>query len=240
MTAQHRQIVLDTETTGLNPEAGHRVIEIGCIEMVDRQLTGNHLHLYLNPDRDIDVDAMKVHGISNEFLQDKPRFSGVVKEFIEFIRGAELIIHNAPFDIGFLNHELSLCDRSLGSMTDYSTVIDTLVMARNKHAGQRNSLDALCQRYSVDNSNRELHGALLDSELLAKVYLAMTGGQTMLFAEASSDVKNGVVGAAMVKRMDGERLLGKVVVANDEEMSQHKAYLKMLAERGQCVWNESE
>ncbi|MET0094439.1 MAG: DNA polymerase III subunit epsilon, partial [Sedimenticola sp.] len=174
-----RQIVLDTETTGLEPEQGHRIIEIGCVEMVNRRLTGNNFHQYLQPDREIDLAAVEVHGITNEFLADKPRFGDVVEDFVNYIEGAELIIHNAPFDVGFINHEL----RELGGWDEVATicsVIDTLVMAKKMHPGQRNSLDALCKRYDIDNSHRELHGALLDAEILADVYLSMTGGQTNL------------------------------------------------------------
>ncbi|MEJ2385595.1 MAG: DNA polymerase III subunit epsilon, partial [Xanthomonadales bacterium] len=174
-----RQIILDTETTGLEPAEGHRVIEIGCVELVDRRLSHNHYHQYLNPEREIEDGALEVHGISNEFLLDKPTFAEVADDFLDFVRGAELIIHNAPFDIGFLDNELALLGRD-DRMADHVTVLDTLELARDLHPGQRNSLDALCKRYEVDNSSRTLHGALLDSEILADVYLAMTGGQSDL------------------------------------------------------------
>ena len=173
-----RQIVLDTETTGLDPAQGHRVIEIGCIEIENRRLTGRHFHCYLNPDREIDEGAVQVHGITSSFLADKPRFRKVAADFLQFVSEAELIIHNAPFDIGFLNCELKLAGGQYGRLEDYCSVVDTLTMARKKHPGQRNSLDALCKRYEVDNSQRDLHGALLDAEILADVYLLMTGGQT--------------------------------------------------------------
>ncbi len=173
-----RQIVLDTETTGLEVSQGHRIIEIGCVELVNRKLTGNHYHQYINPQRDIDQGAIEVHGITNEYLADKPLFERVAAEFVEFVAGAELIIHNAPFDLGFLNSELQRLDSGYSPRKGSSQVIDTLVMARAKHPGQRNNLDALCQRYGVDNSQRDLHGALLDAEILADVYLAITGGQT--------------------------------------------------------------
>src|SRR5690606_3445463 len=173
-----RQIILDTETTGLEPAEGHRIIEIGCVEMVSRRLTGNNFHRYLQPDREIDSAAIEVHGITNEFLADKPRFSDVVQEFLAFVKGAELIIHNAAFDVGFINHELRKVNPALGKIEDHCTILDTLIMARKMHPGQRNSLDALCKRYEIDNSHRELHGALLDAEILGDVYLAMTGGQT--------------------------------------------------------------
>ncbi|WP_115707335.1 DNA polymerase III subunit epsilon [Legionella sainthelensi] len=177
-----RQVVLDTETTGIGHEHGHRVIEIGCVELIDRKLTGNHFHVYLNPQRLVDEGAFRVHGISNEFLQDKPLFAEVAEQFWQFIRGAELIIHNAPFDVGFLNSELQLINWNK-KLEVYCKITDTLVLAREKYPGQRNSLDALCKRYGIDHFNRELHGALLDAEILAFVYLAMTGGQTSLFAE---------------------------------------------------------
>lgn len=181
-----RQIVLDTETTGLEPREGHRIIEIGAIEMIERRPTGNHFHQYLNPDRHVEEGAMQVHGLSNEFLLDKPRFADIVDEFLDFIRDAELIIHNAPFDVGFLNHELQLFNPDLGKLDQFAGILDTLTLARELHPGQRNSLDALCRRYEVDNSNRQLHGALLDSELLLDVYLAMTGGQSALDLNLSS------------------------------------------------------
>ena len=187
-----RQIVLDTETTGLEVSQGHRIIEIGCVELVNRKLTGNHYHQYINPQREIDQGAIEVHGITNDFLADKPAFAGNRGEFLEFVRGAELVIHNAPFDLGFLNSELQRLPASVADvLKDLCTVTDTLVMARAKHPGQRNSLDALCQRYQVDNSQRDLHGALLDAEILADVYLAMTGGQTALQLSDSGNDNDG-------------------------------------------------
>ena len=183
-----RQIVLDTETTGLEVSQGHRIIEIGCVELVNRRLTGRHFHQYINPRRDIDQGAIEVHGITDDFLADKPAFETIASSFMDFIQGAELVIHNAPFDIGFLNSELERIATAAGRIEDLCTITDTLVMARAKHPGQRNSLDALCQRYLVDNSQRDLHGALLDAEILADVYLAMTGGQTALqLSEAGTD-----------------------------------------------------
>ena len=172
-----RQVVLDTETTGINPKEGHKIIEIGCVELINRRLTQNRFHVYLNPDREIDAGAIEVHGITNEFLQDKPRFADVVEDFMAFTKDAELIIHNAPFDVGFLNHELALLENGSRTIESNSTVFDTLAYARKKHPGARNSLDALCKRYGIDNSHRDLHGALLDAEILADVYLIMTGGQ---------------------------------------------------------------
>ena len=179
-----RQIVLDTETTGLEVSLGHRVIEIGCIELVDRRVTGNHWHHYFNPEREIDAGAYEVHGISNDFLQDKPRFVELADEFYDYVKGAELVIHNATFDVGFLNHEMKLLQASYEPLGDSCSILDTLLLARQKHPGQKNNLDALCKRYDIDNSQRSLHGALLDARILADVYLAMTGGQTSLGLDA--------------------------------------------------------
>ncbi|WP_366143646.1 DNA polymerase III subunit epsilon, partial [Acidiferrobacter sp.] len=178
-----RQIVLDTETTGLEPSEGHRIIEVGAIELLNRRLTGRRFHQYLNPDREIDAAAVEIHGITNAMLEDKPRFADVAAQFLEFIEGAELLIHNAPFDVGFLNAELARamsggCALPVTVVEDYCTVQDTLKLARTLHPGQKNNLDALCRRYNIDNSQRVVHGALLDAEILADVYLAMTGGQT--------------------------------------------------------------
>ncbi|MDH3635480.1 MAG: DNA polymerase III subunit epsilon [Gammaproteobacteria bacterium] len=183
-----RQIVLDTETTGLEVSQGHRIIEIGCIELVNRRVTGNHWHYYINPEREIDNGAFEVHGISNEFLQDKHRFAELAEEFRDYVAGAELVIHNAPFDIGFLDNELSLLDPPLAVLEESCSILDTLLLARQKHPGQKNNLDALCKRYGIDNSNRSLHGALLDARILADVYLAMTGGQTSLGLEAEQGI----------------------------------------------------
>ena len=179
-----RQIVLDTETTGLEVSQGHRIIEIGCIELINRRVTGNHWHYYVNPDREIDSGAFEVHGISSDFLQDKHRFAELADDFINYVSGAELVIHNAPFDIGFLNHELSLLEPPGAPLQECCSILDTLLMARQKHPGQKNNLDALCKRYAIDNSHRSLHGALLDARILADVYLAMTGGQTTLGLDA--------------------------------------------------------
>ena len=228
-----RQIILDTETTGLEPSQGHRIIEIGCVELIDRRLSQNHYHQYLNPEREIEDGAMEVHGISNEFLHDKPLFTDVVEDFLAFVEGAELIIHNAPFDIGFLDNELSLLGRS-DRMTDHVRVLDTLEMARDLHPGQRNSLDALCQRYDVDNSSRKLHGALLDSEILADVYLAMTGGQSDLgLGFISSDTAE-----ADLSHLDiSERPEIMVVEASAEELKAHNARIKAIEEKsGHCIW----
>lgn len=176
-----RQIVLDTETTGLRTEDGHRIIEIGCLELVNRKLTGNRFHQYINPVREVEEGAAAVHGLTNQFLADKPVFSEIAQEFLDFITGAELIIHNAPFDVGFINYEFQLLQKNLKPVAEYCRIFDTLILAREKHVGQRNSLDALCKRYDVDSSERKYHGALLDAHLLAQVFLAMTGGQGSLF-----------------------------------------------------------
>lgn len=218
-----RQVVLDTETTGLEPNDGHRVIEIGCVEVINRRITGNNLHLYLNPERDIDEGALAVHGISTEFLADKPTFDTVVDEFLAFVDGAELVIHNAPFDVGFLNHELKRLGAHYGTIEQRCGVLDTLVMARQKHPGQKNNLDALCRRYGVENGHRELHGALLDSEILADVYLAMTGGQTRLSLGGSDAAEQGGAAAAeAIRRLDADRAALKVVRASEAEQNRHK------------------
>lgn len=231
-----RQIVLDTETTGLEPYDGHRIIEIGCVELVNRKFTGNHYHQYLQPDREIDQGAMEVHGITNEFLEDKPRFVDVVDEFLEFIEGAELVIHNAPFDVGFLDHELSLLDTNKGKLSDYCSVLDTLVLARQMHPGQRNSLDALCKRYEIDNSHRELHGALLDSEILADVYLRMTGGQTSLTL-GRQNAANQQTTETTVRRISANRQPLKVIKASEQEATEHQ---KKLSSLNDAIWNQQE
>jgi DNA polymerase-3 subunit epsilon len=231
-----RQIVLDTETTGLEAGEGHRIIEIGCVELVNRRLTRRHFHQYLQPDREIDPGAIEVHGITNEFLADKPRFADVAAEFLAFIKGAELIIHNAPFDVGFINHELKRLGSAHGCLEDYCTVLDTLAYARQKHPGQRNNLDALCKRYNIDNSQRELHGALLDAEILADVYLAMTGGQSALSLEGLTGGELGATEA--IRRLAADRPRLKVIVADDTEAAAHARYLELLEKKseGRCVW----
>jgi DNA polymerase-3 subunit epsilon len=228
-----RQIVLDTETTGLEPQQGHRIIEIGCVEMMERRLTGNNFHQYLQPDRQIDAAAIEVHGITNEFLANKPRFREVAKDFIDYVRGAELIIHNAPFDVGFLDHELAESLEEPLKIEELCRVTDTLVMAKRMHPGQRNSLDALCKRYAIDNSHRELHGALLDAEILADVYLRMTGGQGLL----SLDNERGDSGqgtAVEIRRLPRGRRPLKVVPASPQELQAHEARLDSMGEK--CVW----
>jgi len=233
-----RQIVLDTETTGLEPSQGHRIIEIGCVELINRKLTGNNYHQYLQPDREIDDAAIEVHGITNEFLQDKPRFVDVAQDFIEYVRGAELIIHNAPFDVGFLNHEFALINGKGEATTIDSLckITDTLKMARTMHPGQKNNLDALCSRYEVDNTQRTLHGALLDSEILADVYMAMTGGQTGLFEDRTGA---GDIGAqSAMKRVDGNRPPLPVVQPDTEELAAHEAWLDRLDQKSEngALW----
>lgn len=227
-----RQIVLDTETTGLDPKQGHKIIEIGCVEMINRRLTGNNYHQYLQPDREIDEGAQAVHGISNEFLADKPRFSDVVKDFIEYVDGAELIIHNAPFDVGFLDHELKQAGAEFGQVNSYCAVIDTLVMARKKRPGKKNNLDILCKEYSVNNAHRELHGALLDSELLAEVYLHMTGGQSNLSLESEGSAIS-ASGASVVKKLSADRKPIKIIRSTDEELLAHQAIIEKM---GQENW----
>ncbi len=229
----NRQIVLDTETTGLSPEQGHRIIEIGCVEMVNRRLTGNNYHQYLQPDREIDEEAQAVHGISSEFLADKPRFADIVTDLLDYLKGAELIIHNAPFDVGFIDHELKLAGKEYGALGDYCTITDTLVMARKMRPGKKNNLDVLCKEYEVNNSQRDLHGALLDSELLAEVFLRMTGGQSALFAENDDAVTTSVTAAQpqTLRRRAGTPLT--VLRAGEDELAAHQAYLQRL---GQDPW----
>lgn len=233
-----RQIVLDTETTGLDPRQGHRIIEIACLELVNRRLTGRHLHKYLNPDREIDEGAAAVHGITLDFLADKPRFADVADEFLEFVSGAELVIHNAPFDIGFLDAELDLLGR-VPVQTVCSGVRDTLRMARELHPGKRNSLDALCERYAIDNSGRTLHGALLDTELLAEVYLAMTRGQDSLIADLD-DLRQDAHGGASGERRPRSPLL--VRRADEAELGEHRRILSAIDKetKGQCLWLKTE
>lgn len=233
-----RQVVLDTETTGLTPEDGHRIIEIGCIELVDRRITENRFHIYLNPDREIDAGAIEVHGISNEFLQDKLRFPDIANDFLAFVQGAELVIHNAPFDVGFLDSEFSRLDGGI-RIDQHCTVLDTLIMARRKHPGQRNSLDALCKRYGIDNSHRELHGALLDAEILADVYLMMTGGQTSLFADEELEAGATLAGEQRTRKPRPDL---RVIPCSREEALAHRDYLRMMRESngGNCLWEPSE
>jgi DNA polymerase-3 subunit epsilon len=239
-----RQIVLDTETTGLSTAQGHRIIEIGCIEMVNRRLTGREFHRFLNPERDIDEGAEAVHGISRAQLETEPRFAEVVDEFIAFVKDAELVIHNADFDVGFIEHELRLMKHQQPKITDHCKVLDTLSLAREIHPGQRNSLDALCKRYEVDASRRDVHGALIDSELLARVYLAMTGGQSSLLLDEEEGVGQDSVGAASaansgLKALPQEAASYKLTVikATAEEATAHEAMLEKIRKSGACVWD---
>ena len=239
-----RQIVLDTETTGLSPTQGHRIIEIGCLEMVNRRLTGREFHRFLNPDRDIDEGAVAVHGISRAQLETEPRFHEIVDEFLDFVKNAELVIHNADFDVGFLDHELSLMKHARPKISDHCQVLDTLSLARKIHPGQRNSLDALCKRYAIDASKRDVHGALIDSELLARVYLAMTGGQSSLLLDEESDksargrpTRRGTGRSRGQRPADGANYTLTVVQATAEEAAAHEAMLEKMRESGACVWD---
>ena len=235
-----RQIVLDTETTGLEPSEGHRIIEIGCVEVIDRRITGNTYHQYIQPDREIDAGAVEVHGITNESLADKPRFADVADEFLGFIKGAELVIHNAPFDVGFIDHEFGLLAVSPGTVAGHCKVLDTLALARRMHPGQRNSLDALCKRYEIDNSQRELHGALLDAEILADVYLMMTGGQVSLSLDSRVDSQG--VQRAEIRRVDPGRKPLRVIRASEAECQAHDARMAAIekASGGSSVWRQLE
>lgn len=233
-----RQVVLDTETTGLDPKLGNRIIEIGALELIDRRLTGRDFHVYINPQRQIEPGALEVHGISEEFLRDKPLFADVVEDFLAFIEGAELLIHNAPFDLGFLDNELAIMGHQLSSVTDIATVVDTLELAQDLNPGQRNSLDALCRRYGVDNTSRTLHGALLDSEILADVYLAMTGGQIDL--GLSLETKSRL---AAVDDLDtvlpAELPVTRVLRATEEELQEHEKRLDDITRQsGVCLYRQ--
>jgi len=242
-----RQIALDTETTGLSTGHGHRIIEIGCVEMINRRLTGREFHRFLNPDRDIDEGAEAVHGISRAALENEPRFHEIVDEFLEFVRGAELVIHNASFDVGFLEHELQLMKHPKPRIEDHATVLDTLTLARKLHPGQRNSLDALCKRYEVDASKRDVHGALIDSDLLARVYLAMTGGQSSLLLDEDSSANGarqssngGDAGhdtTAAFAAEQGQKQRFTVIRASAEELAAHEALLEKIREHGACAWD---
>lgn len=230
-----RQIVLDTETTGIDPAEGHRIIEIGCVELMERQTTGRHYHVYINPEREVEAEAITVHGITNEFLADKPKFSEIAAEFFDFIQGAELVIHNAAFDIGFMDSEFARL-KPVRKTADHCGVVDSLAIARKKHPGQKNNLDALCKRYGVDNGSRDLHGALLDAEILAEVYLLLTGGQTALSLDAGSDEAGGAGG---IRRLSADRKPLTVVRASNEEASAHDEFMELLAKQaGETVWDK--
>ncbi|PWB35751.1 DNA polymerase III subunit epsilon [Pseudomonas sp. SDI] len=239
----NRTVVLDTETTGMPVTDGHRIVEIGCVELMGRRFTGRNFHVYLQPDRESDEGAIGVHGITNEFLVDKPRFAEVADEFFEFIQGARLIIHNAAFDVGFINNEFALLGQhERADISQHCEILDTLLMARERHPGQRNSLDALCKRYGVDNSGRELHGALLDSELLADVFLSMTGGQTSLSlagnGEGEGDGKRHQ--GSEIRRLPASRQPGRIILADALELEAHVARLEAVAKSagGPALWQQ--
>ncbi len=234
--ANMRQIFLDTETTGLETRDGHRIIEIGCVEMIDRKLTGNNYHQYIQPDRESDEAALAVHGITTEFLSDKPRFEDIVQDFLDYVTGAELIIHNAPFDVGFIDYELGLLSNDLKNLEHYCEISDSLVLARQMHPGQRNSLDALCKRYDIKNEHRQLHGALLDSEILADVYLAMTGGQRALLLGRESGEADDTMIQSFQRLSEKPELA--VIHAKDNELSAHQLYMKKIEEEsGKNLWH---
>jgi DNA polymerase-3 subunit epsilon len=228
-----RQIILDTETTGINPQEGHRIIEIGCVEMFNRRLTGNNFHVYLNPDRFIEQEAINIHGITNEFVADKQRFRDIAQQFFDYVQGAELVIHNAAFDVGFINHEFKLLAEPLPPVDSVCAILDTLKLARDLHPGQKNNLDALCRRYDIINSHRTFHGALLDAEILADVYLAMTGGQVSLnLASNSGNEQNSQQQIGLVRR--GAL---KVVSATADELAAHEKRLDLVQKKGgSCLW----
>ncbi len=238
-----RQIVLDTETTGMSRESGehftqgHRIIEIGCVELVDRKLTGNHYHVYINPQQEIDPEAIAVHGITNEFLEDKPLFREIAQGFIDFIDGAELVIHNAPFDVGFMDLEFAMNPATaLRRTKKFCTVLDTLVLAKKMRPGQRNNLDALCREYGIDNSHRELHGALLDAEILADVYLLMTGGQEALSLEAGTKSSSGL---DHIEKLPSRVKGLKVIRASQDELAQHESRLDIVEQAGgKCLYRQ--
>jgi DNA polymerase-3 subunit epsilon len=236
-----RQIVLDTETTGLETSQDHRIIEIGCVELVGRKLTGRHYHQYVNPQRKVDVGAMEVHGITDQFLEDKPLFETVAREFLEFVDGADLVIHNAPFDVGFINHEIAKLNGAYQAIESGCRIIDTLALARQKHPGQKNNLDALCKRYGVDNSQRDLHGALLDAEILADVYLLMTGGQVNLNISGQQASDGGQDNSnSGIRRLAQGRQPLRVVTASQEEVELHQQKLEAINKSsGNCLWMSS-
>ncbi|AWH89708.1 DNA polymerase III subunit epsilon [Limnobaculum parvum] len=235
-----RQIVLDTETTGMNMVGvhyeGHRIIEIGAVEVINRRLTGRHFHVYIKPDRLVDPEAYGVHGISDEFLADKPTFAEVADDFFNFINGAELVIHNASFDVGFMDHEFRMLRSDYPKVESFCTITDSLMMARKMFPGKRNSLDALCSRLDIDNSRRTLHGALLDAEILAEVYLTMTGGQTSLSFSMEGETQSQNRGAEIQRVIRAESAL-KVIYANEAEVEAHEARLDLISKKGgSCLW----
>ncbi len=236
-----RQIVLDTETTGLDPREGHRIIEVGCVELIDRKLTGNRFHVYLNPEREIDQGAIEVHGITNQFLEDKPHYQDVADDLLKYLSGAELIIHNAPFDVGFMNAEYKRIDKSWSGLKQHCQILDTLQLARKMHPGQKNNLDALCKRYTVDNSRRDLHGALLDAEILADVYLAMTGGQTQL-GLGRDESQQDATGDVGIKPVRSDRPALSILRANEDELIAHQQRLEAIEKTSgeATVWSQQD
>jgi len=233
-----RQIVLDTETTGIDPKQGHRIIEIGCVELVNRKLTGEHYHVYINPERVVEEEAISVHGITNEFLADKPKFAQIAQDFFAFVKGAELVIHNAAFDVGHINNEFSLLRPPMAPIEQACGVLDTLAMAREKHPGAKNNLDALCKRYGIDNGHRTLHGALLDAEILADVYLFLSGGQSAFELDASAGAGDGSAGGIRRLQRSATDIPLVVCTASEEELSQHQAYMeKLVKASGKTLWS---
>ncbi len=235
-----RQVVLDTETTGMNFDSGphylgHRIIEIGCVEVINRKLTGRHYHVYIKPDRLIDAEAIEIHGITDEFLRDKPSFNQIAEEFVEFIRGAEVIAHNAPFDIGFMDYEFGKLKQDIGKTEQFCKITDTLAMAKEIFPGKRNNLDVLCDRYGIDNSHRTLHGALLDAEILADVYLLMTGGQTKLNLSHGNADNKGTEGG---QRLDANRAQTPIIMATQQELNAHEARLDLVDKSGSSLWRQ--
>ncbi len=231
-----RQVVLDTETTGLDPLQGHRIIELGCVELINRRITGRTYHQYICPEKTIDPAAVEVHGITNEFLADKPVFRNIMDEFVEFIEGAELVIHNAPFDVAFINAEFQRVNSNSTPLRERCSVLDTLELARRLHPGQKNSLDALCKRYDIDNSGRDLHGALLDARILVDVYLAMTGGQVSLSLMSHSDSQDKDLNN--IVPLPATRRAVRVIRASAEEKQDHQSWLVEIDKvcGGNCVW----
>lgn len=229
-----RQIILDTETTGINPKEGHRIIEIGCVELINRRFTGNNFHVYINPEREIEAEAIAVHGITNERLAHEPKFRDIAQSFFDYIQGAELVIHNAAFDVGFIDHEFALLKPALPPVAQYCGILDTLKLARDLHPGQKNNLDALCRRYDINNSHRTLHGALLDAEILADVYLLMTGGQVSLNLAADEQGEQQDQQGPLVIQRSGKL---RVIKADNSEIAAHENRLDLVQKKGgSCLW----
>ncbi len=237
--SNQRIVVLDTETTGMNKEGGphyegHRIIEIGAVEIINRKLTGRHFHVYIKPDREVDPEAIAVHGITDDFLKDKPDYADIHDEFVAFIEGAELVAHNASFDVGFMDHEFQMLNASNAKTETFCKITDTLAMAKKIFPGKRNNLDVLCERYGIDNSHRTLHGALLDAEILADVYLLMTGGQTSMRFGGNDNSQGAFDG---IRRIEREGISLKIIKANADELTEHEEQLEKIAKKGQCLWH---